>query len=99
MIKGGKLKFEESDGPVEVEDLFETKAKMIRQEEKAPREVGSRKETIRRNEVSISKVGRGEVEGSSTIERSKERLCKLNREEENKSLYHMIRELEQMLKE
>ena len=72
---------------------------MIRKEEKASREVGSRKATIRRNEVSISKVERGEAEGSSTTERSKERLCELNREKENKTLYHMIRELEQMLKE
>ena len=80
LINDGKLKFEESDGPVEVEDLFETKAKMIRQEEKAPREVGSRKAAIQRDEVSVSKVERGEAEGSSTTERSKERLCKLNRE-------------------
>ena len=54
---------------------------------------------IRRDEVSISKVGRGEAKGSSTTERSKERLCELNREEDYKTLYHMIRELEQMLKE
>ena len=72
---------------------------MIRQEEKAPRETGSRKTAIRKDEVSISKVERGEAEGLSTIERSKKRLCELNREEENKTHYHMIQELEQMLKE
>ena len=66
---------------------------------KSPREVGSRKAVIRRDEVSISKVGRGETEGSLITERLKERSCELNREEENKTLYHMIRELEQMLKE
>ena len=54
---------------------------------------------IRRDEVSISKVGKGEAEGSSTTERSKERACELNQEEENKTFYHMIRELKQMLKE
>ena len=37
LIKFGKLKFEESNGPAGVEDLFEAKAKMIRQEEKAPK--------------------------------------------------------------
>ena len=42
MINLGKLKFEELDGPVGVEDLFEAKAEMIRQE-KVSREVGSRK--------------------------------------------------------
>ena len=72
---------------------------MIRQEEKAPREARSRKAAIRRDEVSVPKVERGEAEGSSTTERSKERSYELNREEENKTLYRMVRELEQMLKE
>ena len=65
---------------------------MIRQEEKAPREAGSRKGAIQRDEVSISKVGRGEAEGSSTTERSKERLCELNREKkEQDALPHDTR--------
>ena len=34
LIDDGKLKFKESNGPVGVEDLFEVKAKMIRQEKK-----------------------------------------------------------------
>ena len=38
LIKLGKLKFEESNGSIKVEDLSRAKAKMIRQEEKAPRE-------------------------------------------------------------
>ena len=54
---------------------------------------------IRKDEVSISKVRKGEAEGLSTTERSKERSCGLNWEEENKTLYHMIRVLEQILKE
>ena len=81
MINLGKLKFEESGGPVGVEDLFEAKAEMIRQEEKAPREVGSRKVVIPRDEVSIDKDKKSEAESSSTTERLKERLCELNREE------------------
>ena len=36
-IKFGKLKFEESNRPTGVEDLFEAKAEMIRQEKKAPK--------------------------------------------------------------
>ena len=39
LIKFGKLKFEESNGPTVVENLSEAKAEMIRQEEKAPNEV------------------------------------------------------------
>ena len=38
LIKLGKLKFEESNGPVGVEDLSRAKAEMIRQEGKAPRD-------------------------------------------------------------
>ena len=58
---------------------------MIRQEEKALREVGSGKVTISRDEVSIAKEKRGEASGSLTIEGSKERLCKPNKEEEKKT--------------
>ena len=72
---------------------------MIRQEEKAIKEARSLKAVTRGHEVSISKVERGKTEGSSTTERSKERLYELNREEENKTLYHMMRKLEQMLME
>ena len=72
LIKDGKLKFEESDEPIGVEDLFEAKAKMIRQKGKAPKEEGSRKAAIQRDEVSISKVGRSKAKGLSTTERSKE---------------------------
>ena len=99
LIKDGKLKFEESDEPVGVEDLFEAKAEMIRQEEKAPKEVGSGKSAISRDEVSIAKDKRSEASGSLTTEGSKERLCKPNKEEEKKTFQHMMRELELMLKD
>ena len=98
LIKLGKLKFEESNGPAEVEDLFEAKVEMIRQEEKAPREVGSGKTTIPRDDVSIAKDKRDETSGSLTTKGSKEQLCKPNKEEK-KTLQYMIRELELMLKE
>ena len=55
---------------------------MIRQEEKASREVGSGKAVILRDEVSIARDKRGEASGSLTIEGSKERLCKPNKEED-----------------
>ena len=93
------MKFEESNELVGVEDLFGAKAETTRQEEKTSKEIGSWKAAIWRDEVSISKVERGEIEGSSTTERSKERLCELNREEENKKLYRLIQELDQMLTE
>ena len=41
LIKLEKLRFEELNEPAGVEDLFEAKAEMIRQEEKAPMEMGS----------------------------------------------------------
>ena len=72
MIKLGKLKFEESNGPAVVEDLSEAKAEIIRQEEKALREVGFEKSTIPRDEVSIAKDKRGEASGSLTTEGSRE---------------------------
>ena len=72
LIKLGKFKFEELNGPSGVEDLFEAKAEMIRQEEKVPREVGSWKTTIPRDDVSIAKDKRGETSGSLTTKESKE---------------------------
>ena len=80
------MKFKELDGSVGVEDLFEAKAEMIWQEKKSPREVGSRKAVIRRDEVSISKVERGKEEGPLTTEGSEERSCEPNGEEKKKML-------------
>ena len=89
LIKLGKFKFEELNGPTRVENLFEAKAERIKQEEKAPREVGSRKVAITRDEVSIAKDKRGETSGSLTTEVLKERLCKPNKEKKKKTLQHM----------
>ena len=46
LINLGKLKFEESNEPARVEDLFGAKTEMTRQEEKTPREIGSQKTAI-----------------------------------------------------
>ena len=43
LIKDGKLKFKKSDGPVGVEDLFEAKVEMIREEEKSQEKQGPEK--------------------------------------------------------
>ena len=72
MIKLEKLKFKESNESARVEDLFEAKTEMIRQKEKALREVGCRKVIILRDEVSIAKDKRGESSGSLTTKGSKE---------------------------
>ena len=62
-------------------------------------EVRSGKATISRDEVSIANEKIGEASGSLTTEGLKERLCKPNKEEEKKTLQHMIQELELTLKE
>ena len=86
MIKLGKLKFKESNGPVGVEDPSKAKTGMKGQEKEAPRKVGSGKAVILKDEISIAKDKRGEASGSLTTERSKERLCKLSKQEEKKTL-------------
>ena len=91
------MKFKELNGLVDVEDLSKAKAKMIRQEEKAPREVGSGKAAILTNEVPIAKVERNEANCLSTTKRSKERLDKSNGEEKKKTLQDLVRSLERVL--
>ena len=68
MINLGNLEFEELDEPIGVEDLFEARAEMIRQKEKASKEVGFGKAIISRDEISITKDKRGEVSGLLTTE-------------------------------
>ena len=46
LIKDGKLKFEESDGPIGVEDPSRAKTKMRRQEKEAPMEANFGKTTL-----------------------------------------------------
>ena len=72
MIEEGKLKFEKSDGPAEVEYPFREKVKMTRQEKEAPRKAISKKATIPNEKVPITKTGRSGAGYSLAIERSKE---------------------------
>ena len=86
LIKDGKLKFEESNGPVGVEDPSRAKTKMRRQEKEALREASSWKTTMPRDKILIAKIKKNEAGCLVTIERSKERLCEHNEEEEKKVL-------------
>ena len=63
---------------------------MIRQKEKAPREVGLGKATILTDEVPIAKVEKNEANCSSTTKGLKERLGKSNREEEKKTFQDLV---------
>ena len=63
---------------------------MIRQEEKAPKEVGSGKMVIPTDEVPIAKVEKNEANCLSTTEGSKERLGKSNGEEEKKTVQDLV---------
>ena len=86
LIKDGKLKFEESDGPVGVEDPSREKTEMRRQEKKAPMEASSGKATMLRDKVPVAKIKKSEAGYSMTTEGSKERLREMNGEEEKKVL-------------
>ena len=99
LIKDGKLKFKESDGLVGVEDPSRAKTKMRRQEKEASMEASLEKAVILRNEISIARDKRGEMNGSLTTEGSKERLCELNGEDEKKTPQDLVQNLERMLNE
>ena len=96
MIEEGKLKFEKSDGPAEVEYLSREKAKMTRQKKEAPKEVVSKKATMPKEKVPITKIGRSGASYSLSIERSKERSCTPNGEQEKNTLWDSDKGLEQM---
>ena len=71
LIKDGKLKFEESNGPVGVEDPSRAKTKMRRQEKEASREASSWKTTMPRDKILVVKIKKNEARCLVTIERSK----------------------------
>ena len=79
LIKDGKLKVEDLGRPIEAENLSRTKVEMPRQEEEIPNEANFGKTTMSKEKVPIAKAG-----FSSTTKRSKERSCKLDKEEEEK---------------
>ena len=81
LINDGKLKFEDLDRLVEVEDSFRTKVERTRQEKETPDEANFGKATMPKEKVPITKAC-----SSSTTEGSKERSCELNEEEEKKVL-------------
>ena len=72
MINDGKLKFEELDGPAEVEDPSRAKVEMPRQEKEAPRGARLGKAAIPKEKVPIAKVQKNEAASSSSTEGSKE---------------------------
>ena len=86
LIEEGKLKFEKSDGPIEVEYPSRLKAKITRQEKESLREAIPKKAAMPREKVPIAKIRKNEASSSSTTERSKERSCEPNREQEKNTL-------------
>ena len=86
LIQEGKLKFEELNGPAEFEDLFRVKVEIPRQEKEALKGARLGKAAILKEKIPIAKVQRNETGSSSTTERSKERLCEPNGEQEKNTL-------------
>ena len=66
MIKDGKLKFEQSNEPVGMEDLSRAKGEAVRQEQEAPRETNPGKAIMPSDKVPIAKIKRSEAFCSST---------------------------------
>ena len=67
LINDGKLKFEDWDRPVKVEDSSKTKVEIPKQKKETPKEPSFGKTTMPREKVPIAKVG-----SSSTTKGSKE---------------------------
>ena len=86
MINDEKLKFEELDGPAEVEDPFRAKVEMPRQEKEALKGARLKKAAIPKEKIPIAKIQENETGSSSTTEGSKERSCEPNREQEKNTL-------------
>ena len=74
------------DGPAQVEDPSRVKVEMARQKHGTPREADLEKAAMPKKKVPIVEVRRSEAGSSMTTERSKERSCKPNKEEEKKAL-------------
>ena len=77
MINDGKLKFEDLDRPVEVEDPSRVKVEMARQKHGISREADLEKAAIPKKKVSVIEVRKSEVGSLSTTEGSKKRSCEL----------------------
>ena len=85
LINDGKLKFEDLDRPIEVEDSSRTKVEMTKQKEETSKEANFRKATMPQEKVPIAKAG-----SSSTTEGSKKRSCEPNTEEEKRVLQDLV---------
>ena len=79
LINNEKLKFEDLDGPAQVEDSSRAKMEMARQKHGTPRETSLGK--------AIVEVRRSKKFSSTTTEGSKEQPCKLDKEEEKKKVF------------
>ena len=84
MINDGKLKFEDLDGPAQVEDSSRTKVEMAKQKHGTPKETSLGKAAMSNEKVPIAEVRKNEEGSSTTTEGSKERPFKLDKEEEEK---------------
>ena len=93
------LKFEDLDGPAEVEGLSKAKVEMTRQEKKTTKEANFEKAAMPKEKVPIAKVRKSEAGSSSISERSKERSGKPNGEEEKKVLQDLVWNLERTFNE
>ena len=78
------MKFEDLDGPAEVEDLSRTKVEMTRQEKKTANEANFRKAVMPKEKVPIAKVRKSEAGFSSTTKGSKEQSGDPSGEEDKK---------------
>ena len=72
MINDGKLKFEELNGPVEVEDPSRAKVEILRQKKEALKGARLGKAAILKEKVPMAKVWKNGAGSSSTTEGSKE---------------------------
>ena len=61
LIIGGRLKFEEPNGPVGLENPSKTRVNMTRQKRETPKEVSTKKEKMPMDRVPIAKTGRSEI--------------------------------------
>ena len=86
LIEQGKLKFEKSDEPAEVEYPSRAMAKMTRWEKEAPSEAIPKKAAMTKEKVPITKVRKNEASSSSTTKGLKERSCEPNGEQEKNTL-------------
>ena len=90
LINDGKLKLEDLDRPVQVEDPSRAKVEMARQKHGTPKETSLGKANMPKEKVPIIEVRKSEKGSSTTTEGSKERSCEPNTEEEKEALQELF---------